>query len=62
MKILAPGEKLNGSHWGLMWTDGEAECPAGDLLDKLLERGYVPAPEASAEPKKKRTAKRKGTD
>lgn len=67
MKILAPGEKLSGSHWGLQWTDGAAECPEGDLLDKLLGRGYSPAPAAAAEqpeateaaPKKKRTKKPK---
>ena len=67
MKILAPGEKLNGSHWGLSWKDGAAECPEGDLLEKLMRRGYVPAsvgsaaePEkAEAAPKKKRTKKPK---
>lgn len=66
MKITAPGEKLSGSHWGLQWTDGAAECPEGDLLDKLLGRGYIPAPAVAeqpeateAAPKKKRTKKPK---
>jgi hypothetical protein len=65
MKLKAPGERISGNHWGLQWTNGEAECPEGDLLEKLLGRGYIPASgdpaeelPAAAEPKKKRTARK----